>query len=59
MSKSKINLGIIGIKPTESWAATRFDDAVGVQRTVDAIEKSSATGARVTLSPQNSPLPIL
>ena len=43
---------------TGSRSASNFDDAVGVQRLIDAIERSSETGTSVTLDPVNRPLPI-
>ena len=43
---------------TGSRNASSFDDAVGVQRLVDAIERSSASGTRINLEPVNRPLPL-
>ena len=37
--------------------ASDFDDAVGLQRLTDAIDRASATGARVALAPASRPLP--
>ena len=43
---------------TGSQTATTFDDAVGVQRLIDAIEQSSVSGTRVTLPASNRPIPL-
>lgn len=41
-----------------SRSASTFDDAVGLQRLIDAIERSDSSGARVALDPSNRPLPL-
>ncbi|MFC6198342.1 Gfo/Idh/MocA family protein [Ponticaulis profundi] len=43
---------------TGNRAASTFDDAVGVQRVIDAIERASESGARVHLEPRDRPLPL-
>ena len=43
---------------TGSRTASTFDDAVGVQRLIDAIERSAASGARVALKASNRPIPM-
>ena len=41
-----------------SSRASNFDDAVGVQRLIDAIERSSSTGSRISLKAVNRALPL-
>lgn len=43
---------------TGSRAASSFDDAVGLQRLIDAIETSARSGARITLAPSNRAVPL-
>lgn len=43
---------------TGSATASSFDDAVSLQRLIDAIERSADSGSRVTLAPSNRPLPM-
>ncbi|MCW2308899.1 Gfo/Idh/MocA family protein [Rhodobium gokarnense] len=43
---------------TGSHSASTFEDGVGIQRLIDAIEESSRSGARVTLTPSNRALPL-
>jgi hypothetical protein len=43
---------------TGSRTASGFDDALGLQRLIDAIEKSDRSGSRVTLAPSNRTVPL-
>jgi predicted dehydrogenase len=43
---------------TGSRTATTLDDALGLHRLIDAIERSNASGAHVSLEPSNRPLPL-
>ena len=43
---------------TGSRSASNFDDALGVQRLIDAIERSAASGRAVSLEAVNRPLPV-
>ena len=43
---------------TASRTASSFEDAVGLQRLIDAIEKSDRSGSRVTLAPSNRTVPL-
>ncbi|SHM65605.1 Gfo/Idh/MocA family protein [Roseibium suaedae] len=43
---------------TGSSSASTFDDAVGLQRLIDAFEQSSLAAARITLTPTNRKIPL-
>lgn len=43
---------------TGSHTVSGFDDAVGLQRLIDAIERSAHSGSRVTLAPSNRGIPL-
>lgn len=43
---------------TGSRTASTFDDAVGLQRLIEAIENAARSGSRVTLEPSNRAIPL-